>query len=881
LFFAFCFFVRMNKILIALCVFAAVAFAGTTGTTCDNGYDLVMNELYEGDTSTCDYSGIRCGTYKYKARGMWYTYTGNGAAVILDTCDQRTAMDSVIFVFDSCDQEDGYVTSCIAMDDDGCNQRQSRVMFTAESMHVYHIFVTGFLNSTGIFYLATSEVLPPHNYQCHMAVDVVSDRFSVEGETGTCLAVRDTCQNTFSSGLWYKVHGTGAPFVAHTCNQNTNYDSVIAVFNTCTEDGGADDCITWNNDACYRASLVTWHSVLNNDYYVFVTGFHNARGRFTLAIEQRSMNPYSHCYEPIVITALPFYYNGQTDYLETTYSECRNEDGQHSLFFRMNGGNRKVIVTTCTSSSTVNDSLIEVYSECEPNTSSTHPGSGKQCVAYNDDYCGLGATVVFFATSNTYYIAVSSVSPSIQGVSFSLSVMPYEETANTQCWFAQEIDSFPDVLIGNSTGVDTCQQSCDGSRVPRRGGWYRYTHVGETKVVTATTCNKFNMLPARLEVYNDCNEMSCVAQAGLKGDCTTVTFNVENGRSYNIFVTGDDPNNPGGYYHVDFYEETPSTHGTCEEAYFVQRGSLPFRIEDNTITAPLSYSDCVNTSKKGIWINVIGTGNKIVATTCDDHTGFDTVLELYNHCPDEKDPHHEYCLDANDDSPSCNRASEIEWFSEPGAYYWIYVTGFSSNTGIFVLKMYEKISMINAQCSTAVGIRSLPYYDFGLTTYCDMSNASCTDRARKGNWYEIVGNDHWVTISTCNIETDFATEIEVYLACSKDGGEICVNHNHDYQCSPKTEITFAAVKNQLFYIFITGVDEAVMSEGFFGMTVTMGDKLPSHLSSSESEGYSAGTGFLISVGVLMGMGALCAVCAVGYGIFNRRHISYQEINPSD
>jgi hypothetical protein len=873
----------MNKVLFALCLLGAVAFAGTVNPTCKDGVTLRMNELYEGDTRACDYTGIKCGTYKYKPRGMWYTFTGRGRAVVLDTCDQRTAMDSVIFVFDSCDETDGYVSSCIAMDDDGCNQRQSRVMFTAESMHTYHIFVTGFLNSTGIFYLATSEVEPPYNSHCDNATQVSNFPYSVQGETGTCLVVNNPCLNTHSSGLWYKVTGSGYPLVAHTCNQNTNYDSVIAVYNACDAQEGASGCVVYNNDACYRQSIVTWTAESGSDYWIFVTGFQNARGRFTLAVEQRSMNPYSHCYEPIVITSIPYYFSGKTDYLETTYSECREEDLQHSMFFRMQGANRKVIVTTCTSSSTVNDSLIEVYSKCEPQSSSTHPGSGHTCVAYNDDYCGLGAQVVFFATSDSYYIAVSSVSPSIEGVSFSLAVMPYEETQNTQCWYAQDIDSFPDVLIGNTTGIETCEQSCDGSKTKRRGGWYRYTHYGSKRSVTASTCNGFNMLNAKIEVYNDCNEMSCVANVAPKTgeSCVNATFSVENGKTYNIFVTAANANDPGGYYHVDFYEEAPSTHAKCESAYFVNRGALPYRLEDNTILAGESWSDCDNKTKNGIWVSVIGTGNKIVATTCDSHTGFDTILELYDACPVSKDePHPEYCREVNDDSPSCNRASEIEWASESGAYYWIYVTGFASATGTFVLKIYEKVSMINAQCNTAVGIRSLPYYDFGLTTYCDMSNASCTKSARKGNWYEFVGNDHWVTISTCNEETDFATEIEVYLACSETGGEICVNHNHDYKCAPKTEITFAAIKKQLFYIFITGVDEAVMSEGFFGVSVTSGDKLPSHLSSESYEGLTAGEGFLIAVGVLMGVGVISAGIAVGYGLFKRRHVSYQEISTS-
>lgn len=871
----------MSKVAVFLGLLAVVACAGTIGTTCKDSITLVMNELYEGDTTAFNNTKIQCQTYKYAPKGIWYHFKGQDKAVILDTCDQRTSMDSVIFVFTSCDEDaSGYINECLTMDDDGCNQRQSRVMFTAEQDKDYYIYVAGFLNSTGVFYLATSEVLPPDNYQCTRAVTATHFPYSIDGETGTCLNVMDRCQRRPSAGLWYKVEANGESYIAHTCNSNTNYDSAISVFGNCTEDAGAGDCIATNNDACYRASMVSWRSTMHSEYWIFVTGFQNARGRFTLAIEQRGLNPNSYCFESIVITAVPFYYNGKTDYLNTTFSECRDQQNIHAMYFRVQGNNRKMVVTTCTSSSTVNDSVIDVYSHCDQDSHSEHYGSGMTCVASNDDYCGLGAQVVFFAASDSYYIAVSSAAPNLEGVSFSLAVMPYEEMNNSQCWFAQDIDSFPDVLLGNTTQYDTCEQSCDGSKVARRGGWWRYTHYGPSKAITASTCNNFNKLKARIEIYHDCNEMGCVAKADPKGNCTNATFNAENGRTYNIYVTAADPNDPGGYFHVDFYEEDPSEHGTCEDAYFINRGSLPWRVEDNTMLAGESYSSCDNKTMKGIWVSVIGTGTRLVATTCDSHTGYDTVLELYNHCPDQTDPQaSRYCMKVNDDNPSCGRSSEIEWVSTPGAYYWIFVTGFAGSSGIFVLNVYEKESMINAQCRTAVGIRSLPYYDYGLTTYCDVSNASCKKVARKGNWYEIVGNDHWITVSTCNSVTDFATEIEVYLACNENGGEICVNHNHDYHCSPKTEITFAAVQDELFYIFVTGADEHVMAEGFFGMTVTQGEKLPKKLSSSSGdEGITSFEGFMISVGVLMGVGLIAAACAVGYGIFKRRHVSYQEIS---
>jgi len=880
-----------------LCLFA-VAYAGTLGDSCDNGIPLQMNELYEGDTTNFSHHSIQCNTYKYSPKGVWYTYIGEGKAVVLDTCDQRTALDSVIFVFDSCSTVAGYINSCYAMNDDGCNQQQSRVMFTADQGQTLHIYVAGFLNSTGTYYLATSEIRPPENYVCSKAVEADTLPFSAEGETGTCLSVFDDCSHKNSAGLWYKVHGTGTPFVAHTCNQNTNYDSSISVLADCQDDRGSG-CVAYNNDACYRASLVHWRSVMNSSYYIFVTGFNNARGRFTLAIEKRSMNPYSFCYEPIVITAIPFFYYGQTDYLNTTFSECRNFDLQHTMYFRLQGSNRKLVATTCTSSSTVNDSVIDVYSQCEFDDKSEYYGSGKSCVASNDDYCGLGAQVVFFATSDSYYIAVSSASPTLEGVSFSLSVMAYEETKNSQCWYAQDIDSLPDVLLGNTTSFDTCDQSCDGSRILRRGGWWRYTHYGESKTITASTCNKFNLLNARIEIYRDCNEMGCVTYADPKNGCTNATFVAENGKTYNIYVTATDPNDPGGYFHVDFYEEKMNEHGICEEAYFIQRGALPYRVEDSTILSPDSWSSCDNKTLRGVWVAVIGTGTRLVATTCDSHTGYDTVLELYDRCPESVYTHREGCLMVNDENPSCGRSSEIEWASNSGQYYWIFVTGFAGDSGIFVLNVFEKASMINAQCRTAVGIRNLPYYDYGLTTYCDICNASCTNSSRKGNWYMIKGADHWITISTCRTETDFATEIEVYLSCSEFGGENCVAHNHDFSCSPKTAITFAGEKDQLYYIFITGVDEAVAAEGFFGMDVTQGPPLPASYSSSASpsgsstpapstislslsesgtfEGLSIGMKILICCSASL---AFIAIVAVGvvivYCLWKRRQPAYMS-----
>jgi len=718
------------------------------------------------------------------------------------------------------------------------------------------------------------------------ATDVTTDvyPYSINGDTSTSLAVKNPCmsEHQLSSGLWYKlrVSGDDQPMVAHTCSYATNFDTIIAVYRGCTEDEGATDCVTWNNDACYQRSLVSWRAQRNIDYYVFVTGTNNARGRFILMIEQRDMHPNSHCSDPIWITDLPFSENYDTSYVDETNSECRNKDHQHAIFFAVAGGqqDRKVIATTCVNMVRVNDTVIDVYEQCDIGTS-----QAKRCVAYNDDYCERGASVIFnMVSGRTYYIAVASATPELEGIDFSLSVSLYDNTENDECYAAKEIDRLPYVMTGNTKGRKLIDQTCTGSRTLRRGAWYRYIHYGPRAPITISTCSNDtedpnpNLLDATIEVYRVCDDRRCATQANPENGCTTASFVAERGETYNVFITASDPSKPGDYFKVNMYRSSANRHSKCENALFIQQGSLPFRYKGNTILSELSYSSCDNETRYGVWVTFLGTGRKMILTTVDEGTGFDTQLELFERCPEEG-MQGDYCLEVSDDAHG-SRASEIDRQTESNKRYWLFINGYSLRAvGVFVLKIYEMYNMINSKCSNAVGIRRLPYYDYGLTTYCDVCNASCTPALRKGNWYEFQGNGHWVTVSTCHTETDFATEIEVYLGCTDAYADGCVAHNHDNACSPSTVISFPAYKDQLFFILVTGLTGGVMSEGFFGMTVTEGDLITDYLSSDSVTGLTSFEGFMISVGVLMGVGVLSAVCAVGYGMYKRRHVSYQEI----
>ena len=87
----------------------------------------------------------------------------------------------------------------------------------------------------------------------------------------------------------------------------------------------------------------------------------------------------------------------------------------------------------------------------------------------------------------------------------------------------------------------------------------------------------------------------------------------------------------------------------------------------------------------GVWYKVTGTGNGLIATTCDAATDHDTQLTVYSYAGDCNNL---VCIAGNDDS-ECGLSSKVLWFSSLGTDYLIHVYGFGGQTGNFGLYVSE------------------------------------------------------------------------------------------------------------------------------------------------------------------------------------------------
>ncbi len=122
---------------------------------CADATPLICGDIVAGTSTGASNSGGNA------SPDVFFSYTGNGDGeiVTISLCDGGTTYDSILRVFESCD--DLSVGAEIAVNDDFCGL-QSELTFESDGVSTYIIMVEGFGASEGEFSLAiTCELLPP------------------------------------------------------------------------------------------------------------------------------------------------------------------------------------------------------------------------------------------------------------------------------------------------------------------------------------------------------------------------------------------------------------------------------------------------------------------------------------------------------------------------------------------------------------------------------------------------------------------------------------------------------------------------------------------------------------------------------------------------
>ena len=128
-------------------------------------------------------------------------------------------------------------------------------------------------------------IIPPVNDSCQNAIAIACGD-TVTGSTVAATVDADAIAAGFcgttpqAPGVWYSVQGTGFNIVASLCG--SNFDTKLNVY---TDGCGTLTCVGGNDDDCGTQSIVTFASVLGQEYLILVNGFGSNVGDYELIID--------------------------------------------------------------------------------------------------------------------------------------------------------------------------------------------------------------------------------------------------------------------------------------------------------------------------------------------------------------------------------------------------------------------------------------------------------------------------------------------------------------------------------------------------------------------------------------------------------------------
>jgi hypothetical protein len=652
--------------------------------------------------------------------GVWYKLTGDGHRVWMTTCNEYTeciGYDTRLSVY--CGDCDGL--TCVTGNDDllPCPP-MSEVIWCTEPGRDYYILVHGLAGIVGNFQLdwwedATTCTDPPvctsTGDSCADAINIPAIPYCTEGTTWwsadnympPCGFIAGGRDRVYKIRLTYSEQVT-----ISLCG--SYFDTILHIWMDCPDAGGQLICC--NND--FQCDINGLQSCCPNvilqaytTYYIIVDGNGaNAAGHYILNITQGSTCPSAHCpgipppndlcQNALLLPpgATPQWVSGWTigATLDNT-SVCAGESQvAPGVWYKIIGTGNTMTVTTCDPYTDYDTKITVFCGSCEDLI----------CVSANDNFnipvCGMTSKVDWCSRAGEEYYVLVHGAQWYEVGNFRLgwwddgipcSNPPNCVATGDSCEDAIRIPSIPFCDEGTTWWyADNYQPSCaepgGNDRV------YKYT-PSHTEVVNVSLCGSY--FDTVIHVWLDCptyggqeiccnNDYPCPID-GLQSCCERVVL--MGNQTYYIIVDGNGPNAKGHYIlNITPNEECPSAHcpgipppnDSCNVAILLPNPSNGGQwVAGWTIGATLDNTPvCAGEAQvaPGVWYKIIGNGNTMTVTTCDQYTDFDTKLSVFCHSCDTL-----VCISANDNFniPICGMTSLVSWCTRPGEEYYILVHG--------------------------------------------------------------------------------------------------------------------------------------------------------------------------------------------------------------
>lgn len=352
----------------------------------------------------------------------------------------------------------------------------------------------------------------------------------------------------------------------------------------------------------------------------------------------------------------------------------------------------------------------------------------------------------------------------------------------------------------NSDTPDFCDAGLFGS-ADGKGVWYTFSSPTNVGLTVDTEGTAFD---TQLRVFSGaCDALVCMAADDDSGTgvLSSISFTATANVNYYFFVGGY--NTAAGNYQINLTEVILPDNDLCMDSIAITCGeSVTGSTESSTNTgAPTSTCNGISfNTAGGVWYSYTAPADKVV-TMDTAGSDYDTKLAVYSGTCGALD-----CVTGNDDGAGLGGRSRVTFTAAAGATYYVYVTGFSSNTGNYVLNVACADPLPNDLCSSAISI------ECGGTATGTTVGASNTGapsatcgtslNTAPGVWYSFstpVAKS--VTVNT--IGSTFDTKLGVFSgACN---ALVCIGGNDDggTGISPQSQVIFGAAANTTYYFYVT------------------------------------------------------------------------------
>ena len=510
-----------------------------------------------GDNNNSSSSSIDvCGeTTVAVAPGSWYRIQGDGSLKCVYSVTDKGDLDFPLQL--TLSSGGCFQPNCVAVVKGGENgggddlDRSRDVVWLAAEGIDYFLHVHGAeADTVGDFFLHLQS--PPSNGICETATPIqqqANGQVLLSGTTiGSCRSISSNCTNVFSrndsSGVWYKVTGTGNLVTATlnvqegeeatTTNNRCGTYQVSVFAGTCSQLGCVDfvdDCTDPNG------TKSQWFSELDVTYYLFVQFLEPSD--FTLILEETILHQSDKCEDAVTTSIEEFHLGSTTGAAVTDLGTCGNstQGPAAAVFFTVSGTGREMTASTCNEGTNFATAITILSGGCDMlecvDNVITGTCAGQRSIASWPSVAG-----------EMYHIAVHSSDMQETG-RFNLTIADGGfSVSNDFCTTAQELivptgDAVTTKVSSSTTSATVDDKGCtESSSSP--GVWYSLTPEQNSNY-TASLC-KDTDFDTVLEIFSgSCSggTLQCIASNDdYCGSQSALSWNAIQNETYYILVSG-------------------------------------------------------------------------------------------------------------------------------------------------------------------------------------------------------------------------------------------------------------------------------------------------------------------------------------------------------